>query len=311
MIEVRNLTKRYGAVAAVDDLSFDVTPGHVTGFLGPNGAGKTTTLRMALGLARPDQGQVTIEGRPFSEIPNPGTTVGAILESGGFHPGRSGRNHLRALTTTMGLPESRADEVLSSVALTDAARRRVKGYSLGMRQRLGVAAALLGKPRVLILDEPANGLDPAGIRWLRELLHWFAGEGGTVLVSSHLLTEVAQLATDVVIIAKGRLVTQSPVEELLRRAPGSGVLVRSPQADALEHELEGDGRKAVRTGPDTVSVPGVTTELVGELAASKGLILHELRAVSVGLEDVFLGLTAGADGPAHAAGDTPPTREDP
>ena len=214
MIEVKDLTKRYGGVAAVDHLSFDATPGYVTGFLGPNGAGKTTTLRMALGLARPDQGQVTIDGRPFAEIPNPATTVGAVLESGGFHPGRSGRNHLRALTTTMGLPDSRADEVLENVALTDFARKRVRGYSLGMRQRLGVAAALLGKPRVLILDEPANGLDPAGVHWLRAFLRQFAAEGRTVRVSSHLLAEVAQAVDQVMIIDRGRLVATAALDEL-------------------------------------------------------------------------------------------------
>jgi ABC-2 type transport system ATP-binding protein len=214
VIEVRDLTKRYGGVLAVDRLGFALAEGAVTGFLGPNGAGKSTTLRMLLGLTRPTAGSATIDGVPYRELRDPVRTVGALLEATGFHPGRSGRDHLRVLATAAGLPPARVDEVLDLVDLTGAARRRAGGYSLGMRQRLGLAAALLGDPEVLILDEPANGLDPEGVHWLRGLLRRLAAQGRTVLVSSHQLAEVAQTVDDVVIIARGRLVTQTTVSDL-------------------------------------------------------------------------------------------------
>ena len=232
-IEAVGLTKRYGGITAVDDLTFAVREGSVTGFLGPNGAGKTTTLRMVLGLARPTAGTATVEGRRYVELDDPARTVGANLEVAGAHPGRSGRNHLRALAAMAGLPHSRVDEVLRLVELDDAADRRAGKYSLGMRQRLGLAATLLGDPRVLVLDEPANGLDPQGIRWLRDFLRGMAAEGRTVLVSSHVLAEVAQTVDDVVVIHRGRLVQQGPVQALT----SAGVLVRSPRSDELRTAL--------------------------------------------------------------------------
>src|SRR3954469_18446822 len=213
-IDVNGLTKHYGDVAAVQDLSFSVRRGAVTGFLGPNGAGKTTTLRMVLGLAAPSAGIAHVMGKPYAELDQPARRIGAVLESTGFHPGRRGRDHLRVLAAASALPESRVDEVLAEVGLKDAGRRRVKGYSLGMRQRLGLASALLGEPEVLVLDEPANGLDPEGVQWLRQFLRTFAANSGTVLVSSHQLAEMAQTVDDVVIISRGRLVTQSPLEKL-------------------------------------------------------------------------------------------------
>ncbi|HEY8338795.1 MAG TPA: ATP-binding cassette domain-containing protein [Egibacteraceae bacterium] len=217
-IAVKGLRKRYGSTLAVDDLSFTAEPGRITGFLGPNGAGKTTTLRMVLGLVRPDAGEATIAGRPISQLDAPGRMVGAVLEGGIAHPGRRGRDHLRVFAAAAGLPESRVDEVLATVGLGDVAGKRVKGYSLGMRQRLGVATALLGDPSVLILDEPANGLDPAGMRWLRTLLRGFAAQGGTVLLSSHVLAEVAQTVDDVVVIGHGRCLAQGPVTDFTRDA---------------------------------------------------------------------------------------------
>ena len=237
-IETVGLTKRYGSVTAVDDLSFSVRDGAVTGFLGPNGAGKTTTLRMILALARPSAGHATVLGRPYAELDEPARTVGANLEIAGAHPGRSGRDHLRALAAMAGLPPTRVDEVLRLVELDDAANRRAGKYSLGMRQRLGLAATLLGDPRVLILDEPANGLDPQGIRWLRDFLRGMAAEGRTVLVSSHVLAEVAQTVDDVVVIHRGRLVDQGPVSRL---TAGGRVLVRTPKPEELRAALEQDG----------------------------------------------------------------------
>jgi len=300
MICVQGLRKSYGAIAAVDDLSFDVRPGVVTGFLGPNGAGKTTTLRIALGLATPDAGSVKIDGRAYADIRDPMRTVGAVLESSGFHPGRTGREHLHSLAAAVGLPRSRAGEVLETVGLGDAADRRVKGYSLGMRQRLGLAAALLGEPEILILDEPGNGLDPGGLRWLRGLLQWIAREGGTVLVSSHLLTEMASLAAEVVIVAKGRLVSQASMSDLLARAPGGDVLARSPDAVRLVHALEARGGHASLAPDGAVSIRGIPMEQVGDIAAGEDIVLHELRTLDVGLEDVFLMLTARQPG---ASGD--------
>ncbi|HUI36287.1 MAG TPA: ATP-binding cassette domain-containing protein, partial [Gaiellaceae bacterium] len=235
-VEVRALTKRYGSTVAVDGLSFGIAAGRITGFLGPNGAGKTSTLRALLGLVRPTSGEALVEGQPYARLRDPLGTVGAVLESESFHPARSGRNHLRVLATAAGVQAARVDEVLEQVELTGAARRRVGGYSLGMRQRLSVAGALLGWPRLLVLDEPANGLDPEGIRWLREFLRSFAAGGGTVLISSHVLAEVAQLADEVVIIHRGRLVTREPLAALTARA-GGGTVVRSPDEERLADEL--------------------------------------------------------------------------
>ncbi len=290
MIEVDGLSKRYGRTVAVDGLSFRVEPGTITGFLGPNGAGKTTTLRVLLGLARPSAGTATILGRSYRELDEPARRVGAVLETSAFHPGRSGRNHLRVLATASGLPVSRVHEVLELVELTGPARRRVGGYSLGMRQRLALAAALLGDPEVLVLDEPANGLDPQGIRWLRDLLRGLGSEGRTVLVSSHVLAEMQQTVDAVVIIHQGRFVTQSSVAEVEARAAG-GVLVRSPGAERLRVLLVAEGAQVTELD-GRLQVAGMTAERVGELAAAHGIALHELHAESATLEEAFLQLTS-------------------
>jgi len=288
-IETVGLTKRYKSVTAVDDLSFRVREGAVTGFLGPNGAGKTTTLRMVLGLARPSEGTATIQGRRYVELDEPARTVGANLEVAGAHPGRSGRNHLRALAAMAGLPASRVDEVLRLVELESAADRRAGKYSLGMRQRLGLAATLLGDPRVLVLDEPANGLDPQGIRWLRDFLRAMAAEGRTVLVSSHVLAEVAQTVDDVVVIHRGRLVQQGPVQSLT--AAGAGVLVRTPRPDVLRTALYREGLTAAVAPDGALVVDGADAAQVGEIAFAAGVPLHELAPRSTSLEEAFLALT--------------------
>ena len=292
MIEVQNLTKRFRRVVAVSDLSFAAAPGRVTGFLGPNGAGKTTTLRAVVGLIRPTDGGATVLGRAYRELDDPARRVGAVLETSRFHPGRSGRNHLRALALAARLPRSRVDEVLGLVELRDAASRRVKGYSLGMRQRLALSAALLGDPEVLILDEPANGLDPQGIRWLRDLLRGFADEGRTVLVSSHVLAEVAQLADDVVIVNRGRLVTHGAVA-VVTGAAGARTRVRSPQGERLRELLRANGSVVEAREAGTLVVTGLPPERVGALAAAHGVVLHELVAETATLEEAFLELVAG------------------
>ena len=290
-IVAEGLTKRYGPVTAVDDLSFEVRAGAVTGFLGPNGAGKTTTLRMVLGLARPTAGSATIFGQPFAALPDPARSVGANLEVCGMHPGRSGRNHLRALAALAGLPTPRVEEVLDLVEMREAADRRAGGYSTGMRQRLGLAATLLGDPEVLVLDEPANGLDPQGIRWLRDFLRGVASEGRTVLVSSHVLSEVEQTVDDVVVIHRGRLVRSGPIASLLT---GEGVRVRSPRADELASALARDGAE-VRTEGDMLHVQGRTTDQVGDLAFAIGVPLHELAVEAASLEEIFFRLTSEHD----------------
>ena len=290
-IETVGLTKRYGSVTAVDDLSFSVRDGAVTGFLGPNGAGKTTTLRMILALARPSAGHATVLGRPYAQLDEPARTVGANLEIAGAHPGRSGRDHLRALAAMAGLPPTRVDEVLRLVELDDAANRRAGKYSLGMRQRLGLAATLLGDPRVLILDEPANGLDPQGIRWLRDFLRGMAAEGRTVLVSSHVLAEVAQTVDDVVVIHRGRLVDQGPVSRL---TAGGHVLVRTPKPEELRAALEQDGLSASVDGQELL-VDADDPARVGDIAFTAGVPLHELTTRTTSLEEAFLALTTDAD----------------
>jgi ABC-2 type transport system ATP-binding protein len=290
-IEAVGLTKRYSDVVAVDDLSFRIREGAVTGFLGPNGAGKTTTLRMVLGLARPSAGHATIEGQRYTELQDPARTVGANLEVAGAHPGRSGRNHLRALAAMAGIPDSRVDEVLRLVELDSAADRRAGKYSLGMRQRLGLAATLLGDPRVLILDEPANGLDPQGIRWLRDFLRGMAGEGRTVLVSSHVLAEVAQTVDDVVVIHRGRLVDQGPVARL---TAGGAVRVRSPRAADLRSALERAGLEVAERPDGALTVALPDTARVGDIAFAAGIPLHELAPEATSLEEAFLALTTDA-----------------
>jgi ABC-2 type transport system ATP-binding protein len=290
-ISIRGLTKRFGAVTAVDDLSFDVQRGTITGFLGPNGSGKTTTLRTLLGLIRPTTGTALIDGTPYARLDRPAFTVGAVLEAAGCHPGRTARNHLRILAHPNGIPTRRVDEVLDEVQLTDAARRRVGGFSLGMRQRLMLAGALLGDPAILILDEPTNGLDPAGVHWLRQLLRARVEAGGTVLISSHLLAELAMSADAVVIIKNGRLVTEGTVAELA--GPGdTRVRVRTPQAEVLCQVLISRGIRAELDSPDEVVARGVTTQRVGGAVAAAGLVVYEMRAEQPRLEDVFLQLTA-------------------
>jgi ABC-2 type transport system ATP-binding protein len=300
-IEAIGLTKRYADVVAVDDLTFSVREGSVTGFLGPNGAGKTTTLRMVLGLARPTAGETRVEGHPYTQLAEPAQTVGANLEVAGAHPGRSGRNHLRALAAMAGLPRSRVDECLRLVELEGAADRRAGKYSLGMRQRLGLAATLLGDPRVLVLDEPANGLDPQGIRWLRDFLRSMASEGRTVLVSSHVLAEVAQTVDDVVVIHRGRLVQQGPVHTL---TSAGGVTVRTPRRGVLREALERDGLTAAETPDGALVVDGSDAAQVGEIAFAAGVPLHELSPRSTSLEEAFLALTSDPD-PAALPAENP------
>jgi ABC-2 type transport system ATP-binding protein len=290
-ITVERLTKRYGETLAVDDLSFTVEAGRVTGFLGPNGAGKSTTLRALLGLVRPTSGQALVMGRPFHELKDPVRAVGAALDAHDVHPGRSGRGHLRTLAAAAGLPASRVDEVLDMVELTPARDRRVKGYSMGMRQRLALAAALLGDPRILMLDEPANGLDPQGMRWLRDILVSLAAEGRAVLISSHVLSEVEQTVDSVVVIGAGRLVMQGTLAELVKgdRRPA---LVRSPRADALRELLEDAGASVVTDGrPGSIHVHNASLEEIGTLAAEHGIPIFELTHEVTTLEDRFLELT--------------------
>jgi ABC-2 type transport system ATP-binding protein len=289
-VQINGLTKRFGTVVAVDNLSFEVAEGSVTGFLGPNGAGKTTTLRMLLGLVEPTAGSSTIAGKPYRELADPFRQVGAVLESTSFHPGRRARDHLRVLCTAAGLAGTRVDEVLDEVGLADVGDRRVKGFSLGMRQRLGLAAALLGEPEVLILDEPANGLDPEGVHWLRNFLRGYADRGRTVLVSSHLLAEIAQTVDDVVIVAKGRLVTQSSLADLAGRKK-SGVWVRTPQAEALRQALGAKGIAAEVQTPDTLVAFEATTEAVGIAAAGAAVVIFEMTTQHFDLEEFFLELT--------------------
>jgi ABC-2 type transport system ATP-binding protein len=291
VITIEGLTKRFGPVVAVDDLSFEVDQGTVVGFLGPNGAGKTTTLRTLLGLVTPTAGSARIDGRPYRGLPDPIRQVGAVLEASSFHPGRSAHNHLRVIATAAGLPLDRTDAVLDQVGLAGAAGRRVGGFSLGMRQRLGLATALLGDPQVLILDEPANGLDPEGVHWLRGLLRQLADQGRTVLVSSHVLAEVAQTVDQVVIIASGRLVTQSTLAALTARTDQL-VRVRTPQAETLRSLLAAQGIQANPDGADQLLATGTTSEAVGKAAAAAGIVLYEMGVERSNLEDVFLQLTS-------------------
>ena len=302
-IVVNGLTKHFGDVRAVSDLSFTVEPGSVTGFLGPNGAGKTTTLRMILGLARADSGDATIAGRHYVDLADPTRMVGAVLEANSFHPGRTARNHVRIYCTAAGIPASRADEVLALVGLTEAANKRTGGFSLGMRQRLALATALIGNPKVLILDEPANGLDPEGIAWLRTLMrHLAETQGCTVLVSSHVLSEVEQTVDRVVILARGQLIRQGTLEELASGTVGT-VVARSPDPDALRAAVASISSDVSTTAePDgSLRITGATPEQVGRAAWSKNVELHHLVGEQASLEELFLSLTA------HATLHAPPT----
>jgi ABC-2 type transport system ATP-binding protein len=297
VLEVRDLTKRFGTNVAVDGLTFTARPGKVLGFLGPNGAGKTTTLRMLLGLTLPTSGTATVNGRPYRELDDPVEQVGAVLEGPQFHPGRTGRNHLRVLAAAAGLPRSRVDEVLRLVELDGAGRKRVKGYSLGMRQRLSLASALLGDPRALVLDEPANGLDPQGIRWLRDFLRAQGADGRAVLVSSHVLAEISQTVDEVLVISRGRLVAQGSLEELTRGAEAP-VWVRSPDAGRLRTALsarDGVTAEPVQSGENWLAVRGASLEEVGMTAAESGAVVYELYRPPQSLEAVFLELTGATE----------------
>ena len=293
MIEVRGLTKRYGDVTAVDDLTFDVRPGIVTGFLGPNGAGKSTTMRMVLGLDRPTSGTARVGGREMATVTEPLKHVGALLDPGAVHPGRSGRDHLRVAARTCGVPVRRVDEVVEQVGLGTAARRRVKGYSLGMRQRLGIATALLADPDVLMFDEPVNGLDLDGVRWVRGLLRQLADEGRTVLYSSHLMSEVQQTADHLVIIGRGRLIADATTGQVLRGLGGAQVRVRTPDPEGLLVALRERDIAVRRLDDGALEVQAPRGE-VGDLAHSLGLPVHELAEVGQSLEDAFVELTGSS-----------------
>jgi ABC-2 type transport system ATP-binding protein len=296
-VSVRDLTKVYDQRAAVDHLSFSVAPGRVTGFLGPNGAGKTTTLRMLVGLAAPTSGEALVFGRPYRELPVPTALVGTLIDASGFHPGRRARHELAIHAAAAGVGDDRIPVVLHEVGLEAAGDKRVGQLSLGMRQRLGLAAALLGTPSLLLLDEPANGLDPAGMHWLRGLLRSYADRGTAVLVSSHVLAELAQFADDVVVVNHGRLVTQAAVADLLA-SHGPRVLVRSPQAAALRDSLVARGATVALdgAGADALVVTGLPAAAVGDLAAAEGVALHQLQTEIQSLEDAFLELTHDEEG---------------
>ncbi|MQP31363.1 ATP-binding cassette domain-containing protein [Rhodococcus erythropolis] len=307
MIELRGLTKVYGPTKAVDDLSFTVKPGIVTGFLGPNGAGKSTTMRMILGLDQPTSGAALIDGKPYRELKTPLRTVGALLDAKWVHPNRSARAHLQWMAASNGIPKSRVDEVLGLVGLSEVAGKKAGGFSLGMSQRLGLAGALLGDPKVLLFDEPVNGLDPEGIVWIRKFMQRLAAEGRTVLVSSHLLSEMALTAEQLVVIGRGRLISDSTVAEFVDRSSESTVRVRSPQLDALHAALTAHGltvREEHSGSEPVLVVVDSTTDVIGGLAGSQGIVLHELASQQGSLEDAFMKLT-GDDVQYHASGIDP------
>jgi ABC-2 type transport system ATP-binding protein len=313
MIEARGLTKRYGSTTAVDDLSFRVESGRVTGFLGPNGAGKSTTMRMVLGLDQPDAGGVRIDAKRLVDFPQAMHEVGALLDAGYLHPTRKAKEHLWALAASNGLPRTRVDHVLELVGLGEVADKRVGGFSLGMKQRLGLAAAMLGDPRTLVFDEPANGLDPEGIGWMRHFLKGLAAEGRTVFVSSHLLSEMALIAEDLVVIGRGALIFQGPVGDFVQGAARSWVTVRSPQIDQIGQALTEQGATVTAAVDGGIEVAGPDATFIGELAARLGATLHELAPRTGSLEDAFLQVTAGAqeyrgqnDRPAPPTAPPPP-----
>jgi ABC-2 type transport system ATP-binding protein len=291
MIEVKDLVKRYGDTTAVDHLSFTVQPGRITGFLGPNGAGKSTTMRLILGLDKPTSGGALIDGKPYRDLPDPLRYVGALLEARAVHPGRTAFNHLLYLAQTQGVPKSRVYEVLDLVGLRAVAKKRTKGFSLGMGQRLGIAAALLGDPKLLILDEPVNGLDPEGIVWIRNLMKTLAEQGRTVFVSSHLMNEMAVTADHVVVIGRGRLIADTPMNEFIARYSENMVLVRSPQADRLAQELKVKGAEVTSQQDGALLINNLGAPEIGEAAAAQGIVLHELAPQRASLEDAFMELT--------------------
>jgi len=312
MIEVTDLSKRFGDKVAVDHLSFTVEPGRVTGFLGPNGAGKSTTMRLILGLDHPSGGGATINGKRYAELASPLRTVGALLEAKSVHSGRSARNHLLFLAQSQGLPPSRVDEMLDLVGLRDVANKRAGGFSLGMGQRLGVAAALLGDPQVLLLDEPVNGLDPEGVLWIRNLMKDLASEGRTILVSSHLMNEMAVTADHLIVIGRGKLIVAAATEDVIARSSGQAVRVRTPEPERLTNLIVAEGGKAIQAAngngnggePDgqapVLTVTGVAARRIGELAASASIVLHELTPQLATLEDAFLELTSDSLEFGHA-----------
>jgi ABC-2 type transport system ATP-binding protein len=303
MIEARGLTKRYGDKTAVDDLTFTIKPGIVTGFLGPNGAGKSTTMRMILGLDAPTSGTVTVDGKLYREHPTPLKSVGALLEARAVHTSRSAYNHLRALAATHGIARTRVEEVIEMVGLQEVARKRAGAFSLGMGQRLGIASALLADPSTLILDEPVNGLDPEGIRWIRDLLKSLAAQGRTVFVSSHLMSEMAMTAEHVIVVGRGRLMADMPMSELIAQASTNVVVVRSPQADALAKALRRTGVVVTRSAPDALEVTGLTAAQIGEKALAAQVVLHELAPQQASLEEAFMEMTRG-EVEYHAAAPT-------
>ncbi len=292
MIEARNLTKAYGSTLAVDDLSFDVQPGSVTGFLGPNGAGKTTTMRMIVGLDRPTSGSVTIDGRTYRDLPVPLQEVGALLDAKAFNGGRSGYNHLLCLAQANGIPKRRVDEVLAIVGMESAAKRRAKAFSLGMGQRLGIAAALLGDPQILIFDEPVNGLDPEGIAWVRRLMRDLASVGRTVFVSSHLMSEMALTADHVIVIGRGRLIRDESMSSFIDSSSTRSVLVRSPEAARLGALVRDAGATVRSDDSGALALVGIEAARVGEIAAAAGIVLHELAPQRASLEEAFMELTS-------------------
>src|SRR6516162_9560631 len=292
MIEVRGLVKQYGAKIAVNDLSFGIEPGKVTGFLGPNGAGKTTTMRCILGLDYPDAGTVMIDGKQYAGLAYPMREVGALLDAKAVHGGRSAYNHLLCLAQTNNLPKARVGEVLELVGLSDVARKRSKGFSLGMSQRLGIAATMLGDPRVLMFDEPVNGLDPEGILWIRNLMKALAGEGRTVFVSSHLMSEMENTADHLIVIGKGKLIADCTMAEFIARSAGAAVRVRTPSPDQLVLAVAAKGGTAAADGDGTLQVHGMSADAVGYIAFEEGIRLHELTTTRASLEEAFMALTA-------------------
>ncbi|MFE8012988.1 ABC transporter ATP-binding protein [Streptomyces antibioticus] len=308
MIEVEGLTKRYGDKVAVNDLSFTVRPGIVTGFLGPNGAGKSTTMRMMLGLDRPTAGDVRIDGTHYDRLKDPLTYIGALLDAKAVHGGRSAYNHLLCLAQSNGIPRARVDEVLDTVGLTAVARKKAKGFSLGMGQRLGIAGALLGDPRILMFDEPVNGLDPEGIHWIRTLMKSLAAQGRTVFVSSHLMSEMALTAEHLVVIGQGRLLADTSMADFIARNSRSFVRIRTPQRERLLDLLRGAGLTVVESGSGVLEADGGTSEQIGELAARHQITLHELSPQQASLEEAFMRLTAESV-EYHAHSDRPPPEE--
>ena len=292
MIEVRGLTKRYGAKVAVDNLTFGIEPGKVTGFLGPNGAGKTTTMRCILGLDYPNEGTITVDGKVYSDLAYPMREVGALLEAKAVHGGRSAYNHLLCLAQTNSLPRKRVNEVLELVGLTEVAKKRSKGFSLGMSQRLGIAATMLGDPKMVMFDEPVNGLDPEGILWIRNLMKALAAEGRTVFVSSHLMSEMENTADHLIVIGKGKLIADCTMKEFVARASGAAVRVRTPSADQLVRAVTSRGATAGVDEDGSIEVRGMSSQEIGDLAFGEGIRLHELATVRASLEEAFMELTA-------------------